>query len=87
MPVDPAPDLRFGIAKEELPGLALTAGLVKCLRLAEALAYRVCVKQRRRGCSDEQMLLTLIYSQCGGGGHPSEDRARTAESSGRRRCA
>lgn len=75
MPVDTAPELRFGVAKEELTslaGLALAASLVKYLGLAEALARRVRIKQRRRGCRDEQMLLALIYSQCAGGGHLSE---------------
>jgi hypothetical protein len=52
MPADTAPELRFGVAKEELTGLALTAGLVKCLGLAEALPRKVRLKQRRRGCPD-----------------------------------
>ena len=72
MPVDTAPELRFGVAKENLTGLALAAGLVKYLGLAEALGRRLRIKQRRRGCRDEQMLLALIYSQCPGGGHVSE---------------
>lgn len=41
MPVDTTPELRFGVAKEELIGLAglvLAAGLVKYLGLGEALA-------------------------------------------------
>lgn len=70
MPVDTAPELRFGVAKEELTGLAglaLAASLVKYLGLAEALARRVRIEQRRRGCRDKQMLLALIYSQCAGG--------------------
>ena len=53
MPADITPELRFEVAKEELTGLALTAGLAKYLGLAEALARRVCLKQRRRGGQDE----------------------------------
>ena len=55
MPVDTAPELRFGVAKEDLTGLAglaLAASLVKYLGLAEALAKRVRIKQRRRGYSN-----------------------------------
>ena len=56
MPVDTASELRFGVANEELTGLAglaLAAGLVKDLGLAEALARRVRLKQRRSRCRDE----------------------------------
>ena len=85
MPVETAPDLRFGVAKEDLTGLAglaLAAGLVKYLGLAEALACRVRLNQRRRGCRDEQMLLALIYSQCAGGGHRSEVDGLRADAAG-----
>ena len=54
------------MANEELTGpagLALTAGLVKHLGLAEALPRSVPLKRRRRGGEDEQMLLLPIYSQ------------------------
>ena len=30
------------------------------------------IKLRRRGCRDEQILVSLIYSFCPGGGHISE---------------
>lgn len=62
MPADTAPELRFGVAKEQLTGLAslaLAAGLVKYLGLVEASARRVRVKQHRFGCRDKQMLLAV----------------------------
>ncbi len=64
-----SPEAQFGVSDEELTGLAglaLVARLVKYLGLAEGLARLVRVKRRRRGCRDEQMLLSLIYSFCAG---------------------
>ena len=68
--------LRRGQRRVNGPGrLALAAVLLKYL----ALARRVHLNQHRRGCRDEQMLLSLIYSQCPGrGGHLSAaDGGRT----------
>ena len=48
------------------------ARLVKYLGVAEALMQFVQVKRRRRGCRDERMLLSLIFSFSAGGGHLSE---------------
>lgn len=63
MPVDTGPELCFGVAKEELPWRA------------EALARGESLKQGRRGCRKEQMLLSLVYRQCAGG--VSSDTGRT----------
>lgn len=75
MPVSRAPQLAFGVSKEELTG---HAGLAFLARLAsfpgrpEALARLVRSKRRRRGCRDEQMLLVPTYSFCPCGGHLSD---------------
>lgn len=53
-------------------GLALLAALANWLDLPCQLARRVRVKLRRWGRADEQMLLSLIYAFCAGGGHLSD---------------
>ena len=72
MPRDTAPQVSFDVAKEDLTGragLAFVARLIRFLDLGDLLRRKVRVKRRRRGCSDEQNLLALILSFCGGGGH------------------
>lgn len=74
--------LRRGQRRVNGPGrLALAAVLLKYL----ALARRVHLNQHRRGCRDEQMLLSLIYSQCPGRGAPQRGR-RWAHGPGCGRC-
>ena len=65
MAVDTAPEAQFGVADEELTGWA---GLAL---VAQALG-QVRVKCRRLGRREDQMLLSLIYVLCVGGGHLSE---------------
>ena len=85
MPYSKAPKIDFAVSDEQLTGsagLALVATLASWLDLPCQLAQRVRVKRRRRGCADEQMLLSLIYSFCAGGGHLSD-----VDSLGRDRAA
>ena len=42
---------------------------INSLGLAEALARRVRLKRCRRGCRDEQVLVSLIYRLRASGGH------------------
>ena len=53
-------------------GLVFVSALSKRLGLAEGIAKNVRVKKRQRGCSDHQMLMSLIYSFCSGNGHLSD---------------
>ena len=69
MPYSKAPKIGFSVSDEQLTGsagLALVASLASWLDLPCQLARRVRLKRRRRGCADEQMLLSLIYSFCAG---------------------
>ena len=75
MPRSKAPKIDFAVSNQLLTGsagLALVASLASWLDLPCQLARRVRLKLRRRGCADEQMLLSLIYSFCAGGGHLSD---------------
>lgn len=75
MPSSKAPKIDFAVTDEQLTGsagLALVANLAGGLDLPCQLAQRVRLKRRQRGCSDEQMLLSLIYCFCAGGGHLSD---------------
>lgn len=85
MPYSKAPKIDFSVTDEQLTGsagLALVATLASWLDLPCQLARRVRLKRRQRGCSDDQMLLSLIDSLCAGGGHLSD-----VDSLGRDRAA
>ncbi len=72
MSPDSAPTLAYGVCDDDLTGLAglgVVARLARFLGLPEQLAASVRLQRRRRGCSDVQMLLALIYSACAGAGH------------------
>ncbi|MCY4189274.1 MAG: hypothetical protein OXD30_12405 [Bryobacterales bacterium] len=74
MPRSKAPKIDFAVSHQLLTGsagLALVASLASWLDLPCQLARRVRLKLRRRGCADEPMLLSLLYSFCAGGGHLS----------------
>ena len=79
-----APKIDFAVSNHLLTGSARLALVASWLDLPCQLARRVRLKLRCRGCADEQMLLSLIYSLCAGGGHLSAvdslqyDRARAA---------
>ncbi len=62
------------------------ARLARFLGLPEKLAASVRLKRRRRGGSDVQMLLALIYSACAGGGHLHAVDALGADEVARRAC-
>ncbi len=73
-PLSPAsaPTLAYDVCDDDLTGLAglgVVARLARFLGLPEKLAASVRLQHRRRGCSDVQMLLALIYSACAGGRH------------------
>ena len=61
-------------------GLVFIGQLAKQLRLPELLSDTIKVKQRRRGCSDSEMLLSLIYSLCTGHGCLPDVDALNADS-------
>ncbi len=74
---DSAPTLAYGVCDDDLTGLAglgVVARLVRFLGLPEQLAASVRLQRRRRGGSDVQRLLALIYSACAGGGAPPRGR-------------
>ncbi len=71
MPLSPdsTPTLAYEVCDDDLTGLAglgVVARLARFRGLPEKLAASVRLKRRRRGCSDVQMLLALIYSAGGG---------------------
>ncbi len=74
MPLSPdsAPTLAYDVCDDDLTGLAglgVVVRLARFLGLPEKLAASVHFQRRRRGGSDGQMLLALIYSACAGEGH------------------
>ncbi len=72
MSPDSTPTLAYGVCDDHWTGLAgfgVVARLTRFLGLPEKLAAAVRLKHRRRGGSDGQILLALIYSACAGGGH------------------
>ena len=91
LPPDSAPTLAFGVCDDHWtgrPGLGVVARLARFLELPEKLAASVRLQRRRRGSSDGQMLLALIYSACVGGGHlhaVDADRAAAGVAAGRQR--
>ncbi len=87
MPCSKAPKIDFAVTDEKLTGtagLALVATLASWIDLPCQLARRVRVKRRRRGCRDEEMLLSLIYSFCPGGGHLSDVDSLAGDPAARR---
>ncbi len=89
MSPDSAPTLAYGVCDDDLTGLAglgVVARLARFLGLPEKLAASVRLKRRRRGCSDVQMLLALIYSACAGGGHLNAVDALGADEVARQTC-
>ena len=75
MPRSKAPKIDFAVSNQLLTGsagLALVASLASWPDLPCQLARRVRLKLRCRGCADEQMLFSLIYSFCAGDGHLSD---------------
>ncbi len=91
MPLSPAsaPTLAYGVCDDDLTGLAglgVVARLARFLGLPEQLAASVRLQRRRRGCSDAQMLLALIYSGCAGGGHLTAVDALGADEVARQTC-
>ncbi len=89
MSPDSAPTLAYGVCDDDLTGLAglgVVARLARFLGLPEKLAASVRLKRRRRGCSDVQMLLALIYSACAGGGHLHAVDALGADEVARQTC-
>ncbi len=74
MPLSPdsGPTLAYGVCDDHwtgLAGLGVVARLARFLGLPAKLAASVRLPRRRRGCSDMQMLLALIYSAYAGVGH------------------
>ncbi len=69
-----------------LAGLGMVARLARFLGLPEKLAASVRLQRRRRGGSDVQRLLALIYSACAGGGHLTAVDALGADEVARRTC-
>ena len=71
MPLDIARNVSFGFTDDLVTargGLALLAQLAKFVGLPDMLGASVRVKKRRRGCRDDQMLLSLVFSfACGCG--------------------
>ncbi len=69
---DSAPTLAYGVCDDDwtaLAGLGVVARLTRFLGLPEKLAASVRLQRRRRGGSDVQRLLALLYAACAGGGH------------------
>ena len=69
-----APRVEYVGAKDSLTSFAdltFLARLARFVDLGPVLRSRVRVKQRRRGCSDDEMLLALVLALCTGGGHLS----------------
>ena len=74
MPAKAAPHVKYDVAKDSLTrfaGLPFLARLARFVDLGPALRRRVRVKQRRRGCRDDETLLALILALCTGGSHLS----------------
>ncbi len=87
MAVSRAPKDTLGVTGEQLTGkagLALVATLASLLDLPARLFRSVRLKRRRRGCRDDQMPFSLIYSFCPDGGHLSDVDALSADATARR---
>ncbi len=83
---DSAPTLAYGVCDDNLTGLAglgVVARLARFLGLPEKLAASV---RRRRGGSDVQRLLALLYAACAGGGHLHAGDALGADDVARQTC-
>ncbi len=86
---DSAPTLAYGVCDDDLTGLAglgVVAQLARFLGLPEQLAASVRLQRRRRGGSDAQMLLALIYAACADGGHLTAVDALGADEVARQTC-
>ncbi len=86
---DSAPTLAYGVCDDDLTGLAglgVVGRLARFLGLPEKLAASVRLQRRRRGGSDVQRLLALIYSACAGGGHLHAVDALGANEVARQTC-
>ncbi len=91
MPLSPAsaPTLAYGVCDDDLTGLAglgVVARLARFLGLPAKLAASVRLQRRRRGGSDGQRLLALLYAACAGGGHLHAVDALGADDVARRAC-
>ncbi len=64
-------------------GWVFLGRLFKRLGLAQRLAEAVCLKRRRRGATDAEMLLSLVAAQVAGGGALSDVDALRADEVGR----
>ncbi len=86
-PLSPAsaPTLAYGVCDDGLTGLA-GLGVVARPAWVLGLAAAVRLQRRRRGGSDGQMLLALIYSACAGGGHLHAVDALRTDDVARRAC-
>ncbi len=89
MSPDSAPTLAYGVCDDDLTGLAglgVVARLARFLGLPEKLAAAVRLQRRRRGGSDGQRLLALLYAACAGGGHLHAGDALGADDVARQTC-
>jgi len=70
MPCDKSPKFHFDstpVGFTDRGGLSIIGRLAHFLRLPQRLARKLRIKVRKRGCTDLQMILSLVYSMCSGG--------------------
>ncbi len=81
-----ASTLAYDVCDDDGTGLAGLGMVARFLGLPEKLAAAVRLQRRRRGGSDVQVLLALIYAACAGRGHLNAVDARGADDVARRAC-
>ncbi len=81
-----APTLTCGVCDEPLTGLAGLGGVARLTRFLGLPARLAKAVRLRRGGSDGQRLLALIYAACAGGGHLHAVDALGADHVARRAC-